>query len=143
MSTKEDKIKNLIYQGEGLELEFKESYQSLSRSVYETICAFLNRKGGYILLGVSDNGEIKGIDENTIETQLDTLARDMNNPHLIFPTFHIAKDVVIVNGKTIIFIYVPESSQAHTYKGSYYDRNRDGDFKLTNQQLITNLFCVN
>ena len=41
-------IKNLIAQGEGLHIEFKQSRDSLSRSVFETICAFLNRKGGHI-----------------------------------------------------------------------------------------------
>lgn len=132
MSIEEDKIKSLINQGEGLEVEFKESYNSLSRSVFETICAFLNRKGGSILLGVADNGEIKGVKEDTLATQLDTLTRDMNNPNIISPTFYLAKDVVEVEGKKVIFIYVPESSQPHTYKNSYYDRSRDGDLKLTN-----------
>lgn len=42
--------------------------------------------------------------------------------------------------KKVIHIYVPESSQPHSYKGRLYDRNEDGDFKLTNQQLITNLY---
>lgn len=46
MSTETNKIKQLIKQGEGQEIEFKESYSSLTRSVFETICAFLNRKGG-------------------------------------------------------------------------------------------------
>ena len=40
-------INNLIIQGEGLHIEFKQSYDSLSRSAFETICAFLNRKGGH------------------------------------------------------------------------------------------------
>lgn len=48
-------IKQLIAQGEGVEVEFKESCSSLSKSVFETICAFLNRKGGHILLGVKEN----------------------------------------------------------------------------------------
>ena len=47
-------INNLIIQGEGLHIEFKQSHDSLSRSAFETICAFLNRKGGHILLGVKD-----------------------------------------------------------------------------------------
>ena len=47
-------IHSLISQGEGLEVEFKESYASLSRSVFDTICAFMNRNGGHILLGVDN-----------------------------------------------------------------------------------------
>jgi len=140
MNIEINKIKQLIKQGEGIEVEFKESNGSLTRSVFETICAFLNRKGGTILLGVADDGKIIGVNEDTLQAQLDTLARDMNNPQIISPTFFLSTDVVEVYGKKIIRIFVPESSQPHTYKGTYYDRKEDGDFKLANQHLITNLF---
>ncbi|MDR0820276.1 MAG: ATP-binding protein [Endomicrobium sp.] len=32
--------------------------RGISNTVYETVCAFLNAKGGDILLGVKDNAEI-------------------------------------------------------------------------------------
>ena len=135
-----EKVKSIISQGEGIEIEFKKSYDSLSRSVFETICAFLNRKGGHILLGVSDDGQIEGVKEDTIQVQLDTLVKDMNNPQLISPTFYLGTEVIEVDGKKIIYIYVPESSQVHSCKGVIYDRNQDGDFRLNNQQLIANLY---
>ncbi|GAP73399.1 hypothetical protein SAMD00024442_87_7 [Candidatus Symbiothrix dinenymphae] len=134
------KIKLLIAKGEGLNIEFKKSHTALSRSVFETICAFLNRKGGHILLGVKDNGTIEGIQEETLPAQLKVLADDMNNPQLISPTFYLSSEVVEVDGKKIICIYVPESSQVHTYLGVYYDRNHEGDYKLNNQHLIMSLF---
>lgn len=135
-----DQIKQIIQQGEGIDIEFKESVNSLARSVFDTICAFLNRKGGHILLGVKDDGTVIGINKESISTQLDTLAKDMNNPQVITPTFYLSTEVIEIEGKKIIYIYVPESSQPHTYKSVIYDRNEDGDFKLTNQQLITNLY---
>lgn len=135
-----NQIKQLISKGEGVEVEFKESATSLSRSVFETICAFLNRKGGHILLGVKDDGKIVGVNKGCIATQLDTLAKDMNNPQVISPTFFLSTEVVEIDGKKVMYIYVPESSQPHNHKGVIYDRNEDGDFKLTNQQLITNLY---
>lgn len=59
-----EQVKQLIAKGgEGIEVEFKESYNSLARSIYETICAFLNRRGGHILLGVKDDKTITGVDE--------------------------------------------------------------------------------
>lgn len=39
-------------EGEGYTLEYKESVNSLSDSVFETVSSFSNRYGGYILLGV-------------------------------------------------------------------------------------------
>ena len=74
-----DYLKSIIAQGEGMDIEFKESQSALAQTVYETICSFLNRKGGHILLGVSNDGTVKGV---------------------------------------------------------IYDRNQDGDFKLTNQQSL-------
>ena len=45
-----------------------------------------------------------------------------------------------IDGKQIIYFYVPESNQAHSYKGVYYDRNQDGDFQLRSTEQIANLF---
>ena len=135
-----EQVKQLIAKGEGIEVEFKESYNSLARSVYETICAFLNRRGGHILLGVKDDKTITGVNEASIPAQLDTLAKDMNNPQIITPTFYLATEVIDIDGKKIIYIYVPESSQPHSYKGNIYDRNEDGDFKLSNPLRVTDLY---
>lgn len=133
-------IRSIIAQGEGVEVEFKKSRASLSRSVFETICSFLNRRGGHILLGVADNGKIEGVKEDTVQEQLDTLARDLNDVQIISPTPHISVEVIEMEGKKLIYIYVPESSQAHAYRGVFYDRNQDGDIRLTNQQTISNLY---
>lgn len=65
-------ISNRIAKGEHLRLEFKEAYNyndhnqardnSLSNKIMKEIAAFLNSSyGGSILLGVRDNGEIRGL----------------------------------------------------------------------------------
>jgi ATP-dependent DNA helicase RecG len=46
------KPQQLIRDGEGLTVEFKRCAKELPKSVYETVCSFSNRYGGYILLGV-------------------------------------------------------------------------------------------
>lgn len=55
---KKEDVLELIAQGEGETIEFKESYD---REATETTGAFANTKGGKILIGVSDKGHIKGI----------------------------------------------------------------------------------
>ena len=52
-----DKLKKYIHDGEGLTVEFKRCENELANSIYETVSAFSNRYGGYILLGVEDDGE--------------------------------------------------------------------------------------
>lgn len=59
MNANERKLKELIRTGEGISTEFKTCRNSLSRDVYETVCAFLNRHGGTILLGVQDLDELE------------------------------------------------------------------------------------
>jgi ATP-dependent DNA helicase RecG len=135
-----EKIKSIIARGEGLHTEFKQSSDSLSRSLFETVCAFLNRKGGYILLGVKDNGVIAGIKEDVLQIQLKTLANDMNNPQIISPVKYLEIDTAEIDGKKIICIYVPESKQAHSYKGVYYDRQNEVDIKLVTYSQISNLY---
>jgi ATP-dependent DNA helicase RecG len=57
----EKEIRNILENGENSFVEFKEvavSPQTLS----EEIVAFLNVRGGYILVGVRDDGSVSGID---------------------------------------------------------------------------------
>ena len=57
-----EKIEQLIHHGEGLTLVFKRSKEDLPANLFETVCAFLNRNGGTVLLGVTDgfNNELCG-----------------------------------------------------------------------------------
>jgi len=59
-------LKNIIEQGEKHNIEFK---QSFNKQLIETIVAFSNTKGGKILIGVSDNGNITGVKINSESLQ--------------------------------------------------------------------------
>ena len=48
----------MLKRGEGPRVEFKEARDALPRDLFETVCAFLNRDGGTILLGVADDGTV-------------------------------------------------------------------------------------
>lgn len=64
--TIEHQLLALIAQGESLTLEFKTCAKRLNRDVYETVCAFLNRHGGTLLLGVTDSGDLTGVDPDCV-----------------------------------------------------------------------------
>ncbi len=55
-------IRKLIDAGDGINIEFKENKSKLNKDVYKPVCAFLNRIGGHLLLGVKDNGSLLGVD---------------------------------------------------------------------------------
>ena len=132
-------IQLLISKGEGIDIEFKESKDSLSKNVFETVCAFLNRHGGHLFMGVKDNRDIIGVnDADKLITEFTNLA---NNPQKLHPTFYFHPVIVSINNKTIIHIFVPESSQVHKSAGKIFDRNSDGDFDISNNNnLVSALY---
>ena len=61
-----ENIQSLIDSGEGYNVEFKVRVPSKVRELTEEICAFANADGGYLLIGVDDNGQV--IDTNLVGT---------------------------------------------------------------------------
>ena len=138
---KMEKLQELLLDGEGLTVEFKQSKNKLNKDVFETVCAFLNRNGGHLLLGVEDNGGIVGIETQAVEKVKKDFVTSMNNPQKISPTFYLSVEEVTIDGKSILYIYIPESSQVHRCNGRIYDRNEDGDIDITdNTNLVSGLY---
>ena len=133
-------IDQLLGQGEGLSVEFKESHSDLPKSLFETICAFLNREGGTILLGVRDDGTILGVDPSVVSRLCQELVTSANNPEKLSPVCMLFPEAVEVDGKTIIYLPVPQSSQVHRTKGHPYDRSADGDFRLLDADAVRLLY---
>ena len=133
------RILSLIQQGESINVEFKECKESLTKNIYETICAFLNWEGGELLVGVSDNGKVIGVDD--VSQLKKDIATTLNNPQKINPSVYLAVDDAEISGKTVLYVYVPKSSQVHKCNGRIFIRNEDGDFDITNNNtLVTNLY---
>jgi ATP-dependent DNA helicase RecG len=104
------------------------------------VCAFLNRSGGNILLGVNDDKTIEGVNPAKAETFCKNIANLSNNPQKLFPSFLLDAKTVEYAGKTLIHIFVPISSQVHKCSNKIYDRSADGDFELTSNEQIKNLY---
>ena len=62
-------LKELIEEGETIQCEFKRLFTTPEKIVKEMI-AFANTKGGHILFGVDDNGEVVGVDSEKAETEM-------------------------------------------------------------------------
>ena len=65
-----EKINTILTNGEGLKTEFKLAENDLPNNLFESICAFLNTQGGEIVLGISDDGIVTGVNLDRIETLL-------------------------------------------------------------------------
>jgi len=55
------KINTLLTIGENLNIEFKRAGDGPKADTFESICAFLNKAGGDLLLGVDDDGTVVGL----------------------------------------------------------------------------------
>jgi ATP-dependent DNA helicase RecG len=136
-----EQIRQILKEGEGITIEFKTSRSELNKNVFESICAFLNRKGGHLLLGVTDDGMVEGVEETQVQQLIDRLVSSMNNPQKLSPTIYLIPEVVEMDGKKIIYLNIPESSQVHSTSGKIFDRNSDGDFNITgNHSLVEQLY---
>lgn len=54
-----NELEQIISKGEGVQLDFKQTISS-SKKIARTLAAFANNRGGKLLIGVSDNGELMG-----------------------------------------------------------------------------------
>ena len=135
------KIKEFLNCGESLTVEFKQSKNKLNKDVFESVCAFLNRNGGHLFLGVEDKGGIVGINPGAIEKVKKEFVTSMNNSQKISPTFYLSIEEVEIEGKVVLYIFVPESSQVHRCNGKIFDRNEDGDLDITdNTNLVSGIY---
>ena len=135
-----DKIRQLLRDGEGLTIEFKSCESELGNSVYETVTAFSNRYGGYILLGVEDKGIVKGVNPEKVEKMKKDFASLLNNQEKFTPTLFLSLENEKINGKTILWCYVPPTSQVVIYGGKIFDRNVDGDMDITrNSEMVAQI----
>jgi len=127
-------IKKLISKGEGIDIEFKTSRNAMNKDVYQTVCAFLNRIGGHILLGINDKGEITGVEKSAVPKIKKDFITTINNPSKIAPAFYTNIEEYTVDGEIILCIPVPAASQVYRLNNRIYDRNEDADIDITTTQ---------
>ena len=136
----EEILRRYIKQGEGLKVEFKEAKNVMPSDLFESVCAFLNRSGGIIILGVNDEGKITGVNPDASDKIINDIVNTSNNPSKLSPPFILFPQKMKLKEWLIIYIQVPESSQVHKCHGEIYDRSSDGDFRLRNEQQIRELY---
>ena len=136
-----EEAKNIIAKGEGLNIEFKSCQNEIGPSVYETVCSFLNRSGGYIFIGVNDDKEILGVNKNNLESMKKNFVHVINDPTVFSPKAYVTPEDIEIDGKVIIIIRVEESQYVHRFKHKYFDRNNEADTNVTdNPSLVASLF---
>lgn len=137
------KLEELLQAGEGFTIEYKECVNGLNDSVYETVCSFSNRYGGYILMGVKEvnhKAVITGVNPKCVSDMKKNFVNMLNNPNKIHPSLYLNLEEIEYKEKKLLWVYVPISSQIEFCNNRIYDRNEDADQDVsTSADLVANI----
>ncbi|MDB5032470.1 ATP-binding protein [Mucilaginibacter sp.] len=97
-------IKKQIFEGEGVTLDFKKTITSCEK-IARTMVSFANNKGGRLLIGVADDGTIKGVKSEDEERYMITRAAHLFARPALEPIF----EEVYVDDKLVLVVDTPES----------------------------------
>jgi hypothetical protein len=149
--TQEDEILGLIRKGEGKTLEFKETFTKnvrtdkkdteIQKSSLKNIVGFFNSEGGTLLIGVSDDGGIKGVEQDFYHNDDKYLLHFKNIlKSKIGSDFYplIKYDLIPVMGKKILRVDCQASEEPCFLDGKeFYVRTNPATDKLEGKELIS------
>ena len=150
-------IQDLIGEGEGHKLEFKSTLRTnlhtkeidkkIEHSILKTIVAYLNSNGGTLLVGISDKGEIIGLENDNFMTKdkahlhLNSLIKaHVGGEYLPF----IKSQLININGKNVLKIDCNKSQKEVFLKigkdEEFYVRNGASSVELSGSSLIDYIY---
>ena len=121
-----------IYLGEDATIEFKRALPHRS-SLADEIAAFANARGGVILIGVDDDGEIVGVDRHALDTAEKTVIEICADS--IDPIVLIFTEKLRINDKNLLKIEVPRSLFVHKTANGYFMRQGSSKREMPTEQL--------
>jgi ATP-dependent DNA helicase RecG len=135
-----DELNIILAKGESIRTEYKQARDKVPGSFYDTVVSFLNREGGVIVLGADNDGRITGIDLSIVEQLKKDIVTALNNKEVInppvnFPLYQLEKD-----GKILLCVKIPVSSQIHSNKGVIFDRENDSDIRIEDDSRISDMY---
>ena len=130
-------------------LEFKENINSCPiEKIIETICAFLNTGGGYIIIGINDREKLVGIKSNSksIDTFKLLIDNHIANNTIIYQNDEVIPnkylsivDIVNINKKKFILIkIIPQKNENYKLmNGDIIHRLNASNRKIKTTKLMT------
>ncbi|ATP56361.1 AAA family ATPase [Pedobacter ginsengisoli] len=103
-------IRKLILQGEGTTLDFKKTITN-NEKIAKSLVAFANNKGGQLLIGVADDGSIKGVKSEDEERYMITKSAHQFCKPAIEPEF----EEIYVDDKLVLVVKIAESDTKPHY----------------------------
>ena len=122
-----EQLTDVIEIGEGYRVEFKER---LSNKIDKDMAAFATSRGGKIYLGISDHGEVKGINiTNKLRSQVEDIARNCK-PSVPITLRELRRERVLV------ITVKAGRDKPYGCSSGYYFRNGASSQKMTRDEII-------
>ncbi len=121
-----------IHLGEDSTIEFKRELPRRD-SLADEIAAFANARGGVILIGVDDHGDIVGLDQHNLDQTEKTVVEICRDS--IEPQVSIFTEKLQLEGKVLLRIDVPRSLFVHKSPGGYLARQGSSKRVMPTDQL--------
>jgi len=102
---KRHELREIILGGESSTVEFKRKFTTTEKIAREII-AFANTTGGYLLIGVDDDGTIVGVDSEKEQVGQIEVAT-----HAIVPPLEVAIEIVEIEYRDVVVVNVPNSDR--------------------------------
>ncbi|MDR0646753.1 MAG: putative DNA binding domain-containing protein [Elusimicrobiota bacterium] len=121
------------------DFEVKKTSSELPKNIWETVSAFSNTAGGWIILGVSQHGnkyEISGVD-NAEKISQDFINTIRNSNKFNTKILSICKKYKL-GGKTVLGFYIPVSENKPVFFNSLQNtfiRNASGDRRASEYEI--------
>jgi predicted HTH transcriptional regulator len=103
-------LKRQIFEGEGVKLDFKKTITSCEK-IARTMVSYANNKGGRLLIGVADDGTIKGVKSEDEERYMITKAAHFYSRPALDPVF----EEVYIDDKLVLVVDIAESATKPHY----------------------------
>ena len=123
-------LKNILDQGESLTLEFKSAF---GRETIETLCAFANTRGGQVLVGVTDAGEITGtpLSKETLQQWVNRVKGST------YPAVIPDAEIIPHGDKKVVGLSVISNPiKPVSFKGKYYKRIHNANHLMELSEIL-------
>ncbi len=131
-------IKRMIIEGEGVTLDFKKTITSCEK-IAKTLVAFANNKGGRLLIGVLDDGTIKGVKSEDEEKYMITRAATFFCRPALEPIF----EEIYMDGKLVLVAEIEASNLKPHYSlgedGKWWVYIRTNDKSMLASKIVVDV----
>ena len=140
----EFELKSLILKGESSTLQFKKKLSDVKPcdDLARDIVAFLNHRGGKILIGVVDDGSIFGLNQEQVRSANQSISNAASQ-HVV-PGVTVDTENVLTNNGLVIVLTVEEGIDKpyQTNRGEFYVKTGADKRHVTHRDELRRLFQV-